>query len=522
MSDYRVVFGKAYYNGKYYSHLLFCQEKKLITKSAPLYECDLTLIEMTGVGELPGSKEAIRHIGTTQTDKSGTTITTVNALKHGLSELNSRIEYDEKGNGVLHVGTGRAIWMTDVPCYWIFTFARGGTSFKVRGDGIFKFSDGTSVKVNTKVIDGAVSLQLQTVRCPDDATSAIYVGTFSNVGTLRGSRIWNDAAEDAFDVPFIDCSGSALTKIEYVEQDCGMKIWTLYCKLYSADRVPTADEIIEGYTLRAPSPAGDHARASNVNLAQKNVWNIYNRPIRVMSPAGTWKWNDSIGSYRRRTFTCIPSFYRGFAGTEIEDFEDIRPILKAAYNAAEYYSEADGAHDEFRTKVMPMSMVECFRGCQRLKTATYYGSYDMGYMYADCTGLEKWETGFWDYVVALEKHINWYGSNGQGKLAWTPQTAYRSVRGLFKGCTGLTGECKCTGKTGAAGAPTAEVKVWNAIEPNWSIPTDGRKGYIVISNGCFEGCTSLDDYDEIPDWWKLPYGTKCFTENLHPGKETTT
>ena len=93
MSDYRVVFGKAYYNGKYYSHLLFCAEKKFI-KDWPSYQCDLTMIEMSGVGELPGSKEAIRHIGTTQTDKAGNTVTTVNALKHGLSELNSRIEYD--------------------------------------------------------------------------------------------------------------------------------------------------------------------------------------------------------------------------------------------------------------------------------------------------------------------------------------------------------------------------------------------------------------------------------------------
>lgn len=520
MSDYRVVFGKAYYNGKYYSHLLFCAEKKFI-KDWPLYKCELTMIEMSGVGELPGSKEAIRHIGTTQTDKAGNTVTTVNALKHGLSELNSRIEYDEKGNGALHVGTGRAIWMTDVPCYWLFTFARGGTSFKVRGDGIFKFSDGTSAKVNTKVVDGAVSLQQQTVHCPKNATAAIFVGTFSNIGTVRGSRIWNDAAEDAFDVPFIDFSGSALTRIEYVEQNCGTKTWTLRRSLYSTDRVPTADEILEGYTLGDPQPVGNHTGTNNANLKQKNVWNIYNRPIRVVSPAGTWKQNDSIGSYGRRTFTCMPSFYRAFAGTEIEDVEDIWKIRDAARDAAHHYTSNGYLHDEFYTKEYPMSAVECFRGCLRLKTAVYFSGYDMGYMYADCTRLEKWERGFWDNIVSLEKRINQSGSDGQGELAWTPLTAYRSVRGMFKGCIGLTGKCEC--ERGWANDLTPGTKVWNAFEPDvWSIPTDGRKGYIVTSNGCFEGCTSLDDYDEIPDWWKLPYGTKCFTENLHPGKETTT
>lgn len=503
----KVAFGKVYYNGKYYSHMIY-RYKKLSR-----YQWEEVGTELSGIGAAPGAKQTYKRLGATKKDEQGNTYTTVNPFYSGFSELNCRIEYASSGYGTIYVGKGRAMIMWRVPIYWLLTFEKGGGSFKIRGDGIFKFNDGTTAKVNTKVVDGAVSVRQTTIKVPKSATEAIYVGTFSNIGTLRETGFNTDEDIKAFNVPFADFSKCSLKTIQFFEDDS--QLVGIGEKYYEKDEIFYGLKS-DGYT---------HLSWYEENVLQKSMWSIYFKPIYVQGINGVLKKNGDLpyAYYRnRKEFTRLPTFCRAFANTPIGSVDDIWPLIQMIDKAISNYTGIDYLTDELYLKTGAMSTVECFRGCRQLKKAKFYHSYDAGYMYADCTSLEGWELGFWNDHIAFDKSIRRRGQDGQGTLEWSPPSTFQRVRGMFKNCTSLKSACEFDAEWAGYGEKIQKgTKLWHEITPTYRIlPHD--KGYIITSNGCFEGCTGMSDYDEIPDWWKMPYGTECYSETLYPGKEITT
>lgn len=534
MSGYRVTFGRLYYNGKYYNHMLLCTKKKVTSPFDGRYQCEFKALEPNCIGVLPESGGAVNHFGTEKPDTDGDKYLPVLALQHGFSEMNSDITYDDDDGDWDYVGHGRKVFNRNVP-YWVFTFTQGGTSFKVRGDGIFRFNDGTIVRINTKVVNEGASLRRTVVQCPAGATEAIYVGTFSNIGTLRGARIQLSKESQSFDVPFIDFSGCAIKSIHAVNPVRYNVYWERTYYMSCSDHTPTADEILNG---QAPGlPVQDVVFPKVSGGYHKTVWNLLKRKAYVVSPDGKRKRNDMLDLYpRRRRFTPLPTFYQAFANSGIESIDDVIDLITAARDAAYQYEKslANYKTSEFYySSTYIMSAVEMFYGCENLKSATIAGTFgdryvalhalDYGYMFAECSALETVSDDFWSNLIYHDTHFVRGDWVKEGKFWTMPPKLFIQVRGMFKNCTALRDASDHVTRT--VDGVKKEVKIWDVIEPKYRYAWPDQPdvpGYIITSNGCFEGCTGLADYADIPDWWKQPYGTECFSKTLYPGKETTT
>ena len=532
MSENRVVFGRLYYNGKYYNRMFLCTKKKLVNpydKPPNIYRCEYEACELNSIGILPGTDGTIKHFGVEKADKDGTKYRPILAFHHGFSELNSAIEYDKSVGDFACYSNGRKVFDFNVPYYWLFTFTKGGTSFKVRGDGIFRFNDGTIVRINTTVVNEGVSLRRSIVRCPAGATEAIYVGTFSNIGTLRGSRLQISEEKKKFDVPFIDFSGCAIKSIQRIDQKQRNIYWKAQFSKRVTDHVPTVEEIIDG---RAPgSPNSSNAGTLSYDM-HKGIWNVLKQRAYVVSPNGKRERNELLDLYPKRwKFTPLPTFYQAFANSGIESIDDVIELIRVAQEAASKY---EGALVNYQTSefynahTFIMSTVEMFYGCKNLKSATLLQTpdgtrmyaLDYGYMFAECSALETVEDDFWNRLIVHDKN-NVRGNYERPAKFWVdPPVLFLQVRGMFKNCKALKDAHDSI--TRAIDGETKEIKIWDWITPIYRSAGNDSKGFVITSNGCFEGCTNLADYAEIPDWWKLPYGTKCYSETLYPGRETTT
>lgn len=398
----------------------------------------------------------------------------------------------------------------------------GACQIGIRGDGIVKFNDGSSCLVKTRVSHEAdadyARMDRTTILCPASATKGIFVGTLSPLGFVRYETKYNDKeTADAFNkggcVLYFGWPGILKVDVGYEEAQ--------------GDQ-PYGPGAYSKSTRRQTRMT--FARRWVVNNGARNLITTYYGKNYYKKCTSVSTRNYRYGNNDMRDIVASMLNLRdAFAYSYITEIP-IRLLRKlgnlrdADAEGEKQWNEKYGKKQGYRfsfTSHCTGTMAGAFANCKRLESIhkdvfAALKPCDCAGAFENDTGLTSLPDGLFDWFYNQLTLGPKYGRNEGAGLCWN--NPHAQLRNAFKGCKNLTGSTPTI--TMADGQ---KKKIWEIIgigdmpgyslakwETNrWKKP-NGETAVMPVScewcNGCFEGCTNLDDYDEIPDSWKLPVG----------------
>lgn len=501
----RVTTARIFYRGQEHSAIYYGGEEKF------------------EVGRLRDKREPIRVYMDPAVEYYG--VNTKSDTYQELRDMYSNADYPVNFYISLYAKRARGAyrWRVDWD-YFEFSY-KGACTIGIRGDGVVKFDDGSRQLVKTKVIqntDGTyyVSTEMTRVKCPATATKGIFVGTLSPLGMVRyGSFEKKGLSKEAMlafnnTLAMLDFSYSGVydVKVGYeaaqgaVGNRCPSRMTFAFVEFmyYAAARIATQYNG-KTYYMKA-------ARHS-VNYREKR-YNNYSEVAAMLN------------------------LRRAFMYTPIEEVPItlLRKLgnLRDADAAAEEHWNNTGApgnysgYNYYFTDHCTGTMEGMFLGCSNITTlpADVFKALkpcDCAYAFSNCKGLTELPEGLFDWFYQQTLNRNMYRYEEVEGVGLCFNNPHAQLRGAFKGCSNLRGSTPTiTMEDGS------KKKIWEVIGtgeyPGNSLAklesvTRWKKNTDTITylpqrckwcNGCFEGCTGLDDYDEIPDTWKLPIGKAIF------------
>lgn len=386
-------------------------------------------------------------------------------------------------------------WRDDQPYIW-FRY-QGACTIYVRGNGMLKFNNGKRVFVHVKAIrvkDGndrdsfaTVMNNVTAVACPADATECIFIGQLLEGGAYSswvpdlGSDTTYDYSMYAKWVYTLGFKDSTVQEIQH----CGNEGVLPHGKYdYKLDFRPLTPWTMAGIQCM---------------IAKEKVYKY--------DPLDYKRYHyEGGGSCRVFTVTNAYNYWQTFMNTPIAEIpmQYFKARTDIYEDVASYIWQTDRLFSKMWPHFYAYSVEKCFAECKNLKVVPkdFFSTVKPCHAFRcfyNCTGLTTIEKGALDWFVETD------GTNNDEMYSETKFCSWSFARLVeaFKGCTGLRG---------TVDAIWEKIVVYNAAEivNGWLDPGNDNIGYYHISNGCFEGCTGLSNYADIPDWWKLPRGTKVY------------
>lgn len=492
----RVTCGRIFYRGKEHSAVYYGGKERF------------------EIGELREDGEPIRVYLDPEKRDPGVSSANYEALRDGYSNA----DYPLKYTGFSRDDCGVYRWRVDED--WFEFLYSGVCTIYIRGDGIVKFSDGSSQLVKTKVIHDAdgtdyVSMESTAVYCPASADRGIFVGTLSPLGMARYRMGIDDETALAVNTcgGVLDFSFSGVIAVEVGNVSVQGKV--------DAAENPHADE---RYQSRMTFVNHGDGRPGAVRLATTSGGTTYRvERTRITYRNTTTKATDALYNLASVMNLRLLFAYTGITEVPMQLLKKLANLREADSEQEEDMNDALGEKYGYTmgfTHYYTGTMEGAFLKCEQLASLPVgvfatLRPMDCGNVFAYCTGLTRLPTGLFDWFYD-QMQIQYAAGVGEG-AGLCFNNPHAQLRNAFKGCSNLRGstptitlqdgskkkiwEIFGVGKAqGASLCKTVDVRRWKASTGD-IVPVP-----CYWCNGCFEGCTGLDDYDEIPDWWKLPVG----------------